>query len=213
MLIQVFLENPIVGSLIFLSILIAIAVHEFAHAKAADELGDPTPRSQGRLTLDPRAHLDLYGTLALVFFGFGWGKPVMFDPFNLKDPRRDTAIISLAGPASNLILAVLASLLLKIITIIFGNTILLSSLLAPTIFYFVSINLMLAFFNLVPIYPLDGFKIVEGLLPEEKVYQWRELSSYGPLLLLLFILPLGGKSLAAQTVGNVVNFLITLLLF
>ena len=97
-----------------ISLLIALSVHEYAHARAADELGDPTPRMNGRLTLNPIAHLDPFGTLALIFFGFGWGKPVLIDPYNLKDPRKDQALISLAGPGSNFILAVVVSLIYRL---------------------------------------------------------------------------------------------------
>src|SRR3989344_1658008 len=87
-----------------ISIVLAITIHEFAHAFAADRLGDPTPRLMGRLTLNPLAHLDPLGTLLLLIARFGWGKPVIFDPFNLRNPRRDSAIISLAGPVSNILL-------------------------------------------------------------------------------------------------------------
>src|SRR4051812_27134518 len=89
-----------------IALLIAITVHEFSHALSADKLGDPTPRLQGRISLNPLVHLDPIGTLLILFVGFGWGKPVVFDPFNLKNPRKDAAIISLAGPASNFILAI-----------------------------------------------------------------------------------------------------------
>ena len=101
------IENLISSPLSFLASLLAIAIaisiHEFSHALAADRLGDPTPRLQKRLTLNPLAHLDPIGTLMLILFRFGWGKPVQFDQFNLRNPRRDTMLISLAGPASNLI--------------------------------------------------------------------------------------------------------------
>jgi Zn-dependent protease len=111
-------NNPIAFILSLISIIIAISIHEYAHAKAADYLGDPTPGLQGRLTLNPRAHIDLYGLGLLIVFGFGWGKPVQFDPFNLKNPRRDSAIISIAGPASNVILATICSLLLRLFLVL-----------------------------------------------------------------------------------------------
>src|SRR3990167_3483958 len=94
----------------------AVTVHEFAHAWTAVRLGDPTPKLQGRLTLNPLAHLDPLGTLMLLLVRFGWGKPVVFDPYNLKNPRRDAAVISLAGPAANLLLASILSVLLRIAT-------------------------------------------------------------------------------------------------
>src|SRR3990167_2370413 len=96
-------------------LIIAITIQEFAHAFLADRLGDPTPRAQGRLTLNPLAHLDPVGTLMLLIFRFGWGKPVIFDPYNLAHPRRDAGLISLAGPVSNIILAIGLSLILRFI--------------------------------------------------------------------------------------------------
>src|SRR3990172_11954241 len=98
-------NNPLSFVFWLLGLTVAITVHEFAHAYAAERLGDPTPRLMGRLTLNPLAHLDPLGTLMLLIARFGWGKPVQFDPFNLRHPRRDSALISLAGPASNLIMA------------------------------------------------------------------------------------------------------------
>src|SRR3990167_2193714 len=106
--------NPIVFIFWALGLILAITIHEFAHALAADRLGDPPPRLQGRLTLNPLAHLDPIGTLMLLLTRFGWGKPVQFDPFNLANPRRDAALISLAGPVSNLLTATLLSLLIRL---------------------------------------------------------------------------------------------------
>ena len=109
-------------SILFL--ILSVALHEFAHAFAADRLGDPAPRAAGRLTLNPFAHIELFGTVFLPLllmvlsggsFAFGWGKPTPFDPYNLRHPRRDTGIISLAGPLSNLLLAVVVSLLIRVL--------------------------------------------------------------------------------------------------
>src|SRR3990167_2882360 len=132
-------------------LIIAITVHEFAHALLADRLGDPTPRSQGRLTLNPLAHLDPLGTLMLFVFRFGWGKPVIFDPYNLAHPRRDAGIISIAGPLSNLFLAIILSLCLHFLP--------LPLLLYPLFYTVIILNISLAIFNLVPVAPLDGEKI------------------------------------------------------
>src|SRR3972149_8566479 len=106
-------NNPIMFVIYLLALLIAITVHEFAHAKVADYLGDPTPRLQGRLSLNPLVHLDPLGMILLFLVGFGWGKPVMFDPFNLRNPRRDAALISIAGPGTNFVVALLLSLILR----------------------------------------------------------------------------------------------------
>src|SRR3990172_8857289 len=96
--------NPVEFIFGLVALIVAITIHEFSHAAAAERLGDPTPRLQGRLTLNPLAHLDPLGTLMLILIRFGWGKPVQFDPYNLRHPRRDSAIISLAGPTSNIVL-------------------------------------------------------------------------------------------------------------
>jgi len=114
-MLETLFTNPLLFFVWILSLLIAISVHEAAHAYSAEYLGDPTPRLQGRTTLNPLAHLDPLGTLMLLLFRFGWGRPVQFDPYNLANPRRDAALISLAGPTSNLILATLASLFIRFI--------------------------------------------------------------------------------------------------
>ena len=165
--------NPLGFLFGILALIIAITIHEFAHAWAADRLGDPTPRLMGRLTLNPLAHLDPIGTIMLLIVRFGWGKPVQFDPYNLRHPRRDSAIISVAGPVSNLLLALTCSILLNVLMSFSASSFNYSfiqlfmyfiiSLLQPLIIY----NVILAIFNLVPIHPLDGFKIVGGILPEE----------------------------------------------
>src|SRR3990167_11261471 len=111
---ELLFSNPIEFIIVAVLLVIAISIHEFSHAYAADHLGDPTPKLAGRLTLDPRAHLDPIGTLLIFIVGFGWGKPVPFDPFNLRDPKRDSAIISFAGPLSNLLMAILASIIIRV---------------------------------------------------------------------------------------------------
>jgi len=185
-------SNPIGLLFYFISLFIALSVHEASHALAADRLGDPTARLQGRITLDPRAHIDLSGLLFMLFFGFGWGKPVMFDPYNLKSPRKDGALISLAGPASNLLLALVLSLLIRLF--IFFNLSLLVTIGYTILSPLIAINVTLAIFNLLPIHPLDGFKIVGGILSEDQAHEWFQLQRYGMLFLLLLIIPLGSSS-------------------
>lgn len=169
----------------------AIAVHEFSHALIADHLGDPTPRLQGRLNLNPFVHIDLFGLLFLFFFGFGWGKPVQFDPYNLKHPRKDAALISIAGPTSNFIMAIILSLLLRLFIILHQSFLftISSFILVP----FITLNVVLGVFNLLPIHPLDGFKIVGGILPEEKAREWYQLERFGMIFLLMLIFPLGSR--------------------
>lgn len=176
------LENPLYFAIVAAVLVLSLSLHEFAHAWTADRLGDPTPRSQGRVTLNPLAHLDPIGTLLLFFAGFGWGKPVMFDPYNLSNPRRDTVLIALAGPLSNLIVALVVLLAFPWLpwSLAIWRTV-------------VTLNVTLAVFNLLPIYPLDGSRILAGLLPPRLAHEYEHtMQRYGFLILLLLILPLAG---------------------
>ena len=187
-----------------IALLIAITIHEFSHALAADKLGDPTPRLAGRISLNPFKHLDPIGTLMLLIFHFGWGKPVPFDPFNLRHPKRDAALISLAGPASNLILATLLSLVAKL-----SGLPLLALIATPLII----ININLAIFNLLPVPPLDGAKILYGFLPRSWADEYNDfMKSYGTILLILLILPIGGSSLAINLIMPIINLILNFLL-
>ncbi len=197
-MIDLLTQSPLLFGVYAVALLGAISIHEFSHAFVADRLGDPTPRIQGRVTLNPRAHIDLTGLLFLFVFGFGWGRPVQFDPFNLEHPRRDAALISVAGPISNLVLAIICSFIYTATSF---------SLLLP----FITLNVMLAVFNLLPIHPLDGFKIVGGLLSEEKAREWYQLERYGILFLVLLILPMGGGSMLSKIISPVIQFVLGLL--
>lgn len=203
-------SNPLIFVVYLFALLVAIAIHEFSHALAADQLGDPTPRLQGRLKLNPMVHVDAMGMFFLMLFGFGWGKPVEFDPYNLKNPRRDAAIISVAGPMSNFILAIVLSILLRLF-ILFDLTFL------TTIGFLIFIpvirmNVVLGVFNLLPIHPLDGFKIVGGILSREKAQEWYSLQRYGIFFLILMILPIGGSSMLQRVLIPMVSFLNGILL-
>jgi len=179
--------NILTGLLIFVlvavALIISLSFHEFAHAYVANKLGDSTAKLMGRVTLDPRAHLDPTGTLLLLLVGFGWGKPVPINPINLKNQKRDTAIIAFAGPASNILLAILFSLFYHLVLPVIGG-----GLLSIFVELVVKYNLILAIFNLLPVNPLDGFKVVHGLLPEELSYQWIQMARYGVWILLFLIL-------------------------
>jgi len=202
--------SPVFFIINIFALLVAITVHEFSHALIADRLGDPTPQLQGRLTLNPLAHLDLYGTMFLLFFGFGWGKPVQFDPYNLHNPRKDAALISLGGPASNFIVAIVSSIILRLL-LFFSVPILttVATVILPSIIY---LNIILGVFNLLPIEPLDGFKIVGGLLSEEKAREWYQLARYGIIFLLLLIIPINGRSMLSIIMTPIITPLRMLLI-
>ena len=204
-MIQTLFQSPVAFLMSLLAIIAAISIHEFSHAWAADKLGDPTPRLQGRLTLNPKAHLDPIGTLMLILFRFGWGKPVMFDPFNLKNPRRDAMLIGLAGPASNLISAAAAALVMRLM----GPMSLMGLMLTP----FIVISVVLAVFNLVPVHPLDGGKIIAGLLPREMAKEFEAvMRTWGTMILIFLIFPWGGTSAVFYLIGPVISLLLGLLL-
>lgn len=213
------LSNPLVFIFSLISLVVAITIHEFAHAYAADRLGDPTPQLQGRLTLNPLAHLDPLGSIMILFAHFGWGKPVQFDPFNLRNPRRDSAIISVAGPLTNFGFAVICSLMLHGIQIIqIGNTsasifAVLLAIFTALLETFVVMNISLGIFNLVPIHPLDGFKIVEGILPDHYAKQWKELEGYGMIFLLFLAFPiLGSVSPISRVISPIIQTVVHVLI-
>ena len=209
-MLQQFFENPLFLVVFVPVLLFTIAIHEYAHARMADYLGDPTGRLMGRMTINPLAHIDLFGLLFLFLFGFGWEKPVPFDPFNLKNPRRDAAIISLAGPVSNFTAAILCSFLLKLIT--FFPLGIISTIGSPVLQIIISFNILLGVFNLVPIAPLDGFKIVGGILPEKKAHEWYQLERYGIIFLLVLIMPVGRTSMLTLLIMPIIDFLTRLLI-
>ena len=203
---------------LILAFVVAITVHEAAHAWMSDRLGDPTARLAGRMTFNPLKHLDIYGTvlvpLLLLLFRspilFGWAKPVMFDPYNLKNPRRDAAFISFAGPAANLLLAILLSIVMRLALTPFSPF----SFLTIVFSLIIELNVVLAIFNLIPIHPLDGGKVLISFLPEKDA---REadifLNRYGIIILFLLIFPLfGGTSPLFYIITPVINFFMKLLI-
>lgn len=205
-------NNPVSFVIWLFALLVAITVHEYSHAYAADRLGDPTPRLAGRLTLNPFAHLDPIGTLMLILVRLGWGKPVPVDPFNLLHPRRDMALISFSGGLANIILATILALFLRLTYIsgfVFPFAFLLEAIVRPIII----LNILLAIFNLIPIHPLDGGKVLIGLLPPDLAQKWDLiLSQYGLLILIFLIFPWFGISLISIIIFPIVNFILSLLL-
>ncbi|HHZ16825.1 MAG TPA: site-2 protease family protein [Peptococcaceae bacterium] len=185
-------------------ILIALSFHEFAHAYTAYRLGDNTPKYQGRLTLNPLAHLDPVGTLMIIFGPFGWAKPVMINPLNFRgSKRKGSMLVSLAGPLSNLIIAVIAAVLLHLVVSFDTNVF------WPTFFQsLVIINIGLAFFNLVPVPPLDGSKILAGLLPYHMRNVIYNLEMYGPIILIMLIVTGAIGTILTPLIIGVYNFII-----
>jgi Zn-dependent protease len=173
-------ESPLTFVLLAISLLGAISLHEFAHALAADLQGDRMPRAMGRLTLDPSKHLDPLGTLCILLVGFGWGKPVPFRPEALSSRRFGAAIVALAGPAMNLALAVLSALIIRSTGVFFGPV-------GDFLQLFLTINVLLAVFNLIPLPPLDGSRLLTIFLPPSKQKIVFFLDRYGFMILLVIV--------------------------
>jgi Zn-dependent protease len=180
---------------LLIALVFGISVHEFAHAAAATWLGDPLPGRQGRLTLAPAAHLDVMGSLMFLIGGFGWGKPVQYNPYALRaSPRVGPAIVAIAGPISNIILAVIVAIVIRLLPLALGVFefplgvfITLFDLLNLIVYY----NLILSFFNLIPVFPLDGFTILQGLLPPALADAFESTRQYGFFILLLLLFASG----------------------
>lgn len=171
-------------------IIIGLSFHEFAHAWVSDKLGDPTPRRQGRVTINPLAHIDWIGFIMLLFVGFGWGKPVQIDPNYYKNRRRDEFLVGIAGVTMNLILAILFSIPAKLMTRAFSGTGASDVVynLYLIIFYAVMINLVLMIFNLIPCPPLDGWGLVTQIFKLDRYSWWYKVYQYGTYILLALII-------------------------
>ena len=161
-------------------LLFALVFHEFSHGWVAHKLGDPTAKHAGRLTLNPMAHLDMFGSMMILFVGFGWAKPVPVDSRYLANPRVDMMKIAFAGPASNLLLAFIGGMLIRIL----GNV----GPLTTMLYMFTQINISLAIFNMIPISPLDGSQIFSGLMVRKNPQLVMNLQMYGPQILMGLIL-------------------------
>jgi Zn-dependent protease len=196
------------------TLIIAFTVHEFSHAFVANAYGDDTPRMNGRLSLNPVVHLDLMGSVLLLIAGFGWAKPVPINPYVLKQ-RSPSAVmwVSLAGPFSNLVLAFLAAMPLRFGLVPYTAS---QGTFFPTPFYFllefIIINLSLLVFNLIPVSPLDGEKVLEFLLPASAMGTFERIRPYGPILLMVvvFALPYIGIDLMGLVMTPIIRGLLQL---
>lgn len=188
-----------------LALVIAITVHEFAHARSARAFGDPTAQEAGRNTLNPLAHYDLVGTTLLLWQGFGWAKPVPIDPSRMRNPRRHALLVSLWGPFSNILMAALLILPIR-----------LAPQMPELLLYFllvaVMLNLGLAIFNMIPIPPLDGSHIITYLLPPRAAESWERFNAQFGFILMIGILWFGG-SLMGRFTQTATDYLMALMLY
>ena len=188
-------------------LLIGMPIHEWAHAWSAYELGDDTASLQGRLSLNPFVHLDLFGSLMILLTGFGWAKPVPVDPFRMRtNPRTGMALSAFAGPASNLLVAMLCAIPFRLGWIGLEDLYVGDNLLSPALLLLgiADISVSLAIFNLLPFFPLDGEKVLVGVLPLQMGNMLLQMRSFSPFMLMLaiFILPRMGL--------DIVGFLVTM---
>ena len=214
-----FQQDPIATTLfigiIIIAIVVAVTIHEFSHAIVADQLGDFTARKLGRLTLKPSAHLDPMGSIIFLVAGFGWGKPVPVVQNNIKklNPQIGLALISLVGPGSNFIFSLLLAILIRFELI--PNSILNIDLVASFIFILINVNILLCVFNLLPLPPLDGFKVILGILPSRFSNSLSQMERYGAIPLfgiLILDMTFSSINIFGTLIGTPVGFTLELML-
>jgi len=193
-------------------IVLGLALHEFAHAYSAYKLGDDTPRLQGRVTINPIAHMDPIGLICIIFIGFGWGKPVMINPMNFRYRRRDEIIVSLAGVATNFVLAIVLTIVYAIFIRTTGMFVMttMGHTIQLMILYAIRINLVLMVFNLLPIPPLDGFSVLSELLRIKYTDIWYKLYQNGMWILMALVLFGVVRTIINVTVNPMFNGLMRL---
>lgn len=202
------IDTIITKILILPGIILGLSLHEFAHAWMSNSLGDPTPKRQGRLTINPFAHIDWIGFFALLLVGFGWGKPVQIDPSYYKNRRRDEFLVAIAGVTMNLIIAVVLSFPTKWIIAAYyssGSAILENA--AMIFIYAVQINVVLMIFNLIPCPPLDGWGLITQIFKLDRYSWWYKVYNYGTWILLLLIVTNITDLILTPAVSGIMNLL------
>lgn len=202
--------NNIVQQIVILAppFLFALTFHELAHGYVAWSLGDPTAKNAGRLTMNPLKHLDPLGVIAFIIMKIGWAKPVPVNPVYFKDPRKGMLLVALAGPGANLLLAVISALLVKFLVMVQILPIFILRPVGSMLVASVWINVMLAVFNCLPIPPLDGSKVLMGVLPPDMARSYEKLEPFG-FILLLFLFYIG---LLSKVIMPIISFANNLLL-
>lgn len=208
---DIFTKEGLISFLYLLpALLISLAIHEFAHAYTAYKLGDRSQKALGRLTLDPFAHMDWMGFLAVALLGFGWGKPVMVNDSSFKNKARDNMLVALAGPMSNLIMAVIFTLIFKLLMITgiitdtqtFVNSVVISMLALA-----IQFNVIFAIFNMIPIPPFDGSKVLHYFLPRKGKEVMDMLEAYSFYIIIIFLVTGLGSMIVKPIVGFVLGLL------
>jgi len=198
--------------------LISGTFHEYMHAWTAKKLGDYTATAAGRLTLNPLAHIDPWGLILMIFAHFGWMRPVPLNEYNFKSPVRDTALVALAGPVSNFFLAFIAAIIFKAFSLnsaIFNlsSSSILSGFSATVLYIFIWTNSALAIFNLLPVPPLDGYRIVRAIIPKSVRHIWENLENYSLLIMIALFIPYSPfSSMLSGWMSKGISFMLGLLL-
>ena len=203
----------ILSSLLASLILIFLVspLHELAHGFAAVKLGDNTPKWQGRMTLNPMAHIDYMGALMIILFGFGWAKPVQVNMYNFKNPKRDMALTALAGPLSNFIVATVLGMFLAPALVWSSRTDgAMPNIIFNLVYYLIVFNIYIGLFNLIPIAPLDGSRILSAILPNRHYYAIMRLERYSFLIIVVLFYVLNIGTVLSAIAGNYMNVLLSL---